>query len=225
MKRNHILACVTACSMAATSFGADSLVSMSWGFDTADNPATATPGEANPIPATGTAEITVGFATGYSPGPFVSPPLNFGTATGIWDIGPGGVKMDVDLYAATPEAKLDYSVVVRQFASTAPSVGFPYSPVVTFSVPGWTLASQVEKEVTSNGTWIESTYTWQQLSVSGPVTLTMTSDGQRGLLLDSLAFYVLGDLVPIPEPSVTQLGALGAFLLGIGAFRRRKRTA
>lgn len=225
MKRHYTLAGIVACGMAVTSFGAEA-TTMFWGFDTADNPAVGQPGENNPLPATGLAEVTPGFALGYFPGvPDIG--LNVGTATGVWDIGGAGsgVQMDIDLFAATPEAKLDYTVVVRQFASTAPQVGFPYSPVVGFSIPGWTLESQVEQETTPNGTWIQSTYTWQQLSVGGPITLTMTADGSKGLLLDSIAFSVMGDLVPIPEPSVTQLGALAAFMFGLGMFRRRKTAA
>lgn len=229
MKRNQILAGLTAVGMAATSLGADSTTTMYWGFDTADNPSIGEPDAANTVPATGTANVNADFGEGYFPGTVVIPdvPLDFGTATGVWDIGgaQGGVTMGLDLYDPTPLTPVAYQVVVRQFASTAPSVGFPYSPNVTFSVPGWTLNSQVEQEITPNGTWIESTYSWQQLTVSGAITLTMSSDAGRGLLLDSLAFSAIGDLVPIPEPGVTQLGALAALMLGIGGFRRSRTAA
>lgn len=228
MKRNQILAVLSAFGMTVSSLGADP-TTVFWGFDTADNPAIGTPDTTNPYPSTGTAEINSDFGEGYFPGTVVIPdvPLNFGTATGVWDIGgaQGGVTMGLDLYDPTPGTPLAYTVVVRQFASTAPQVGFPYSPNVTFSVPGWALDSQVEKEITVNGTWIESTYTWQQVAASGGITLTMSSDPGKGLLLDSLAFSVLGDLVPIPEPSASQLGGLAALMLGIGAFRRSKTTA
>jgi len=226
MKRNHILAGVTACGMAASALGADTVTTMFWDFATADNPAIAAPADTNPFPAVGTAAITVGVGEGYFPGAVVIPGLSFGTPTGVWDIGPGGVQMDMDIYDPTPESPLSYTVVVNQFASAAG--GFPYSPNVGWSIAGAQLVSQQTKEVVpgaNGGTWIESTYTWQQLSVSSGITLTMTSDPGKGLLLDSLAFSVMGDLIPIPEPSVTQLGALAALMLGLGAFRRSKTAA
>jgi hypothetical protein len=221
MKRNHILAGITACSIVAGALGAET--KMTWGFATGDNPALGQPDAANPFPATGTAEVTKGVGVGYIPGTFVVPGFDFGTATGLWDIGPGGVKMDIDLYAATPTTKLDYRVVVGMFASTGLQPGFPYSPNVSFSIPGGQLTGDpLVKETTTSGQWIESTYTWQQLSVNGPLTLTMSAEAGRGLLLDSLSFSVMGDLVPIPEPSVAQLGALAVLMLGIGAVRSRK---
>jgi len=230
MNRNNILAGITAFGMGLSALGAGTETIMTWNFDTSDNPAIGEPGAANPVPATGTANIQYGVGLGYFPGTVVDPdvPLNFGSATGVWDIGGAGtgVKMDIDLYPATPTTKLDYKVVVRQFASTAPQVGFPYSPNVTFSIPGYQLVgTPVEEESTANGVWIKSTYSWQQLSVAGPITLTMGADSGKGLLLDSLAFSVTGDLVPIPEPSVGQLGAVAALMLGIGPFRRTKANA
>lgn len=230
MNRNHILAGITAFGMGISALGAGSETIMTWNFGTSDNPAIGEPGAANPVPATGTALVTPVVGEGYFPGTVViqDVPLNFGTATGVWDLGGvgAGVKLDIDLYAATPTSKLDYTLVVRQFASTAPQVGFPYSPNVTFSIPGYQMVgASVEEETTANGVWIKSTYSWQQLSVNGAITLTMGTDPSKGLLLDSLAFSVMGDLVPIPEPSVSELGALAALMLGIGAFRRPKANA
>jgi hypothetical protein len=211
--------------MAASAFGADPVTTVYWGFDNSANPAIGQAAATNPYTFTGTAAIDVGLATGYYPGKVVIPDvdLNFGNATGVWDIGPGSVVMGLpELVDATPETTLSYSVIVRQFASTAPSVGFPYSPIVTFSTPGAQQTSQVEVEQTVNGVWIETTYNWQQLTANGPITLTMFSDGNKGLLLDSLTFSVMGDLVPIPEPSVAQLGALAALMLGLSTVRRNK---
>jgi len=230
MKRNLILAGITACGMAASALGAGPETKMSWGFDTGDNPANGLADAGNPIPATATALIDYGFGTGYYIGRFDVGFGDYGTPTGIWDIGQsatgqGSVKMDVGLFGATPETKLDYTVVVNMFASEGLSPGFPYSGTVSFSIPGAQVSS-VDKQITSSGRWIESTYSWQQLAVgSGPITLTMNTVEQRGLLLDSLAFSVIGDLTPVPEPSVSQLGALAALMLGIGTLRRSKTVA
>jgi len=202
---------------------------MSWNFDTAQNPAPAVPDPANPVPATATAEVAPGFGIGYVPGKLELPGFDFGAATGLWDIGGNGagVKIDLGLYGATPTTLLDYQVVVGIFASTGLTPDFPYSAGVQFSIPGAVLTGTVIKQTTSSGQWIESTYAWQQLAIgSTPVTLTL-SDGpsSSGLLLDSLTFSVFGDLSPIPEPSVSQLGALAAVALGLGALRRSKVQA
>lgn len=223
MNKNHILAGIAAFSVAGSVLAGAPETKMSWGFGTGDNPAVGVPADSNPIPATGTATVTKGTGLGYFPGTLVVPGFDFGTATGLWDIARGGVQVDLDVFGATPDAKLDYTLVVGMFASTGLNPGFPYSANVTFSIPGaQPVGNPVIKQSTTSGDWIESTYAWSQLEVgTGPITITMSSASGRGLLLDSLAFSVMGDLAPIPEPSVAQLGGLAALMLGIGAFRRK----
>jgi hypothetical protein len=238
MKSTQILTGIAALSASLSGFGADAVSTWSWGFEASDNPAITKPTDGNPFAGTGTATISVGTGEGY----FADvvelsnlTGLNFGTATGVWDVlsnasgtAIGGATLGIDLYAPSPEALLDYTVVIRHFAST-PVGGFqPYPGTVNFSIGGSTKVSEtVVQNVpgAGGGSWIESTYAWENLSVNGPITLTLSSDPARGLLLDSIAFSVMGDLVPIPEPSVTQLGALAALLLGVGAFRRTRTTA
>jgi hypothetical protein len=222
MKNRLILLSLAAVSAAVGASAAEPLTAMKWDFGTSANPSVVKPADANPFNATGTTSITPGAGIGYSSGIFLGDP-GFGTATGLWDILNGSVTLGLDMYPATPATTLDYSLVVNHFASPAP--GFPYSSELFFSIPGAQLISQITKESPTEGFWIESTYTWQQLTVSGTIELTVTGKPNSGFLMDALAFYVAGSLTPIPEPSVAQLGVAAAFMFGLFGMRNRKQSA
>jgi hypothetical protein len=227
MKTKHLVILAAAASASAlTALAQDTpTTTMVWDFSTPDNPASVTPTSQNPFNVTGTATIVPGVgAEGYSAGVFLNRPDFYGTATGLWDMLNGSVTIDlVDQLAGTENGMLDYTLVVRHFVSPPP--GFPYPSTISFSVPGAQLDSQVAQEVAGLGSWVLSTYSWQQVPVDGLVSLTMSTEANRGLLLDSLSFSVIGELVPIPEPSVAQLGALAALVLGLGSVRRRHNAA
>jgi hypothetical protein len=239
MKRTQLFSGIVAISASLSGFAADAVTTMFWGFEASDNPAVTKPTDANPFGATGTAAVSIGTGEGY----FATAQtfsdltgLNFGNASGLWDVlttpsgaTVGGVTLGLDMFGATPESTVGYTLVLTHFAST-PVGGFqPYPGTMNFSIAGATKVSETEVQNVpgqGGGSWIESTYAWENLSLGGgPVTLTLSAENGRGLLLDSITFSVMGDLSPIPEPSVTQLGALAALMLGIGAFRRTKTAA
>lgn len=224
MKTKQIIGGLVAVFTGATAFAADPITSMEWQFGNNDNPATVTPPpEQNPFGATGTATITPGVGTGYWSGTFLEGvDTGYGTKTGIWDIGNGGVQVGIDLVPATPSTLLDYTLTLDQFVSPG---NFPYSQQVGFSISDAPVVTSSALESTANGQWVEFIYQWSGLSVSGPVGLDITSDLNKGLLLDRVAFNVTGSLVAIPEPTVTQLGVMGLAILGFLSWRRGKTAA
>jgi len=198
---------------------------MDWTFSTASNPSVVQPATANPYNAIGTAAIEFGRGTGYSPGRYlehINPAFSerYGSATGMWDILNGGVTFGINMYQESQPLTLRFALT--QFASGG---GFPFSANVGFSLPGNPadhLLGVETIESTQAGFWLRSTYEWQSVDFgAGPITIILSSDPDgNGLLLDSLGFTVLGDLTPIPEPTVTQLGLVG---LLAGAFARLRR--
>jgi len=227
MKTKHValLAAAASCS-AITALAADpATTTMVWDFSTPDNPAVVQPESQNPFNLEGRATMVQGTGSEpYSPGVFLNDSANYGTATGLWDLLSGSATVElVDQVPGTQNGLLDYTLVLRHFVSQAPLPNFPFSATVSFSLPGAVLVSQSVQQATSIGSWVLSTYSWQQVQVPGLVSLTVSSEPNRNLLLDSLSFSVIGDLAPIPEPSVAQLGALGALMLGFSV--RRRRTA
>jgi hypothetical protein len=230
MKTNNLALLVASAScVGLTAFAADpATTSMVWDFSTPDNPSVQQPtGDTNPFDAVGTVTIETGLGGGGYFGGVAYPefPGDFGTATGVWDTLNGSVTVGLDQLAGTAGGLLDYTLVLRQYVNNPP--GFPYSPALQFSVPGVELVSQVPVETiqSAGASWVVSTYRWQQVAVDGFISLTLSTDPNRNMLLDSLSFSVTGDLVPIPEPNVAQLGALAALMLGVGSFRRSKRQA
>jgi len=225
MKTTHVIpfAAVASCLL-LNGFAADATTTMVWDFSTPDNPSVIQPASANPFNAYGTATIVPGLGgEGYSSGVFLNNSALYGTATGLLDLLNGNVTLGLDQLAGTPTGTLDYTLVIRQFISNPP--GFPYPPTLQFSIAGVNLVSQTRQETAAVGSWYLSTYSWDNVAVSGPVTLTLSTDPNRNLLLDSLSFSVIGDLVPIPEPSVAQLGGLAVLMLGLGTLRRKKSVA
>lgn len=224
MKPKQILVSLTAFLWAGVAMAADPVTTMVWEFNTPDNPSTVQPPpESNPAGGTGTVTVNAGVGLGYFPGkfePLGEPTNDYGTQTGLWDILNGDVKIDVDLLAATPDTKLDYRLTLKYFVSPQ---NFPYSQNFTFSIPGVQLVSQTGFENTVQGTWVEGVYAWDQLSVPGALTLVITPEAQRGFLLDSLAFSVTGNLVPVPEPSTSGLALFGLAVLGFASRRRNGR--
>ena len=220
MKPQAVLSTLALVAGTVTSFAADAdpVSSYEWNFSTSENPAEFTPvGPENPFGATWTADIDVGVGTGHSAGVFnPENPGAFGTQTGMWDILSGSVTVTIDLMPATT---VDYTLKVTQFANLPGQ--FPFSMNLTFSLPGQTLVSSTSVQTGLEGDWIESTYVWQDLTSSGPITLTIFSDPGRGFLLDNLAVDVSGILVPVPEPTTPTLLALGTLsLLTLGRKRR-----
>lgn len=217
MKPKQILAGVALLSAVVPALAAD-VTTISWQFGTADNPVEVTPPPAsNPSGATGTLEINDGTGTGYWSGTMLDD-ATYGTPTGVWDILNGSIDVSID---RIPGGEADYTLKLTQFVSLPG--GFPFALPVSFSLPGSTLVSQTLIENTSIGQWVESTYAWQNLTGLDGLSLTISSDPGKGLLLDSLAIEVSGILVPIPEPTVAQLGALGVLGLGLLSGRRSNR--
>lgn len=196
-----------------TAVAADPVSSYEWTFSTSQNPAEFTPATENPFGATWTADVNFGQGTGYHQGRFDNDP-GYGTVTGMWDIGAGDVTFELD---RMPLTTVDLMVTVRHFVSLPGA--FPFSLGLSFSLPGQTLVSQSSFQIASSGDWVESTYAWQDLTSSGPITLSIFSEPGRGFLLDSLAVDVTGILVPVPEPATVSLLALGA--MGVLALRRK----
>ena len=200
---------------ALTGFAADPVSSFEWTFGTSENPAEFTPaGAENPFGATWTADVDVGVGTGYYSGVFRDNPA-YGTQTGMWDILTGGVTFELD---RMPETTVDLTVTVRHFVSLPG--GFPFSLGLSFSLPGGSLVGESAIQHATAGDWVESTYAWQDLTSSGPITLSIFSEPGRGFLLDNLAVDVTGILVPVPEPGTATLLALGAF--GLMALGRKR---
>lgn len=221
MKAKLVLGGVAVLMSVPSVLAADPTTTMVWEFDNADNPAVVEPGPAeNPFSGIGTATINQGTGTGYWSGVFLDDPgLGYGTPTGLWDILNGDVSLSIDLFAS-PGTQVTYELTVGQFVSPQ---NFPFSSDLSFSIPDGQLVSQSGVENTPNGgTWVESTYLWENLSVNGPLSLTLSSVTGAGLLLDSLAISVTGSLVPIPEPSAAQLGLLGLGMTLLWSARRRK---
>lgn len=229
MKTKHLAILAVAATCASSSaFAADAETTMAWDFSTPDNPSVQQPaGDTNPFDAIGTVSITPGLGGGgyFSGVAYPTFPGDFGTATGVWDLLNGSVTVGLDQLAGTPGGVLDYTLVLRQYANNPP--GFPYPSSLQFSIAGAELVSQVPVETiqSAGASWVVSTYRWEQVAVDGFITLTLSTEPNRGALLDSLSFSVTGDLVPIPEPSVAQLGAMAALLLGVGGLRRPKQRA
>jgi hypothetical protein len=226
MNTKHTAIIVAAIIGGATAaVAAENDTTMVWDFSTPDNPSVQQPaGADNPFNAEGTVTVDVGLGGGgyFSGVAFPEFPGFYGTATGVWDLLNGSVTVGLDQLAGTAGGLLDYTLVLRQYVNNPP--GFPYSPTLQFSIPGGNLVSQVAQETiaSAGASWVVSTYSWQQVAVDGFITLTVSTEENRGLLLDSLSFSVMGDLVPIPEPGVMQLGVLGALILGLGRVRRSK---
>lgn len=224
MKPKQTVVGLTALLCAGVAIAAEPVTTMVWEFSTPDNPSTVQPPpESNPAGGTGTMTVNAGLGLGYFSGkfePLGEPTNDYGTQTGLWDILNGDVKIDVDLLAATPETKLDYTLTLTYFVSPQ---NFPYTQNFTFSIPGVQLVSQTGIENTVQGTWVEGVYAWEQLSVPGALTLVITPESQRGFLLDSLAFSVTGNLVPVPEPSTGAMALFGMAFLGFAARRRDNR--
>ena len=218
MKPNQILAGLACLMAAAPAFSAD-VTSITWQFATDANPVEITPAAAvNPYGAKGTLEITPGTGTGHWSGTMLENPA-YGTATGLWDILAGSVDVGID---KIPAAEADYTLTMKQFVS--PGGLFPYALNVSFSLLGTPDASNSTViESTSLGQWVESTYEWHNLTANEGLSLTISTTPGAGLLLDSLAIEVTGILIPIPEPTVAQLGGLGLAALGFLSLRRGSR--
>lgn len=229
MKTKHpVLLVVAALCGTSAAFGADAETTMVWDFSTPDNPSVQQPvGPSNPFNAEGTVSIDVGLGGGgyFSGVAYPEFPGDFGTATGSWDLLNGSVTVSLDQLGTGAASPLDYTLVLRQYVNNPP--GFPYSANLQFSIPGGQLVSQVTEETIQSvgASWVVSTYQWQELAVDGQVTITLSTDQNRNLLLDSLTFSVTGDLVLIPEPGVAHLGVLGALMLGLSNVRRSKQQA
>lgn len=221
------LGLVTAAGV-VSALAADPITSMDWQFGTSDNPSAASfPVGGNPFGASATATVDPGAGVGYYEGTFDAggfEPGGYGSLTGGWDILSGSVTLALDLMPATPTTLLSYTLTLNQFVSANPE--FPYPFTVSFSVPNSTLVNTVTLEgpTANNGNWVQSTYQWDNLSVSGPVGLTISSDTGKGLLLDRVQFNVTGSLVAIPEPTTSQLGFVGLAILGFLSWRRSKAT-
>lgn len=227
MNAKHIsLGLVTAAGV-VSALAADPITSMEWQFGTSDNPSAASfPVGGNPFGASATATVNSGAGVGYYDGTFDvavgTDPGSYGTLTGGWDILNGGVTLALDLMPATPTTLLSYTLTLDQYVSNG---NFPYTVTVSFSEPNAQLVSSTDLEATGNGgKWVQTTYQWDNLVVSGPVGLTFSSDTGKGLLLDRVQFNVTGSLVAIPEPTTSQLGVVGLAILGFLSWRRSKAT-
>lgn len=221
------LGLVTAAGV-VSALAADPITSMDWQFGTSDNPSAASfPVGGNPFGASATATVDPGTAgLGYYEGAFDaggSFPGGYGTLSGGWDILNGSVTLAMDLMPATPTTLLNYTLTLNQYVSNG---NVPYTVTVLFSEPNAQLVNTVNLEgpTVDGGTWVQTTYQWDNLSVSGPVGLTFSSDAGKGLLLDRVQFNVTGSLVAIPEPTTSQLGFVGLAILGFLSWRRSKAT-
>ncbi len=228
MKRNQVISAFSVLASVGSVLAGAPETTMDWTFSNNSNPSVVQPAAVNPYNATGTALIDVGRGGGYNPGRFLEHlglSEGYGSATGLWDILDGGITFGIDQYQASDP--LTFRVVVTQFASGG---SFPFSPNVGFSLPGTSaehLVSQETVETDSEGFWLKSTYEWQGLDFgTGPLTVTLSSDPVQGngLLVDALSFTVLGALVPIPEPSISQLGLVGLLVGAFAAMRRRQNV-
>ncbi|MGD0538648.1 MAG: PEP-CTERM sorting domain-containing protein [Verrucomicrobiota bacterium] len=180
----------------------------------------------NPSSATGSDVVNAGSGTGYYSGTF-SPELptdptlgqNYGTQTGVWDTLNGSLQLSVPQRQAV--STVSYTLTIDLYAT---GTGFPYSSGLTFSVPNSTLNSSVPISAVTpaGGRWYESVYSWTGLTPSGPLSLSVFGTLNNGLLVDRVQWQILGDLAPVPEPTVVQLAAVGSVILGFAAWRRRQ---
>ncbi len=208
---------------------ADPTTTMDWEFSTSDNPATVTPDTSvNPFGATGTAAIDQSNGDGYQAGTLFEQygQTGYGTQTGLWDLlNAGTMELSLDKQAAAG-ATLSYTLTVDAFFSSP--LSFPnISDAMTFSLPNAQQVSRTQLNSGDKGAWYEVVYSWNQVNTSGPISLTLTSPaglGATDLVIDRIQFSISGNLAPIPEPTVVQLGAVGFAALGLWSWRQRRQA-
>jgi hypothetical protein len=133
--------------------------------------------------------------------------------------GSGQIQLTLDRTSVDP---VDYTVVITQFADRN-----IYPGTLSFSLAGATFVSEtvvVPQTANMTGSWYEDTYQWSAVDLGGnAIVLDIgPSSAIAGLLVDEVQFSILGNLIPIPEPGVSQLAAAGLLAFAMRYWSRRK---
>jgi len=74
------------------------------------------------------------------------------------------------------------------------------------------------------GSWYEDTYSWSDVNLSPTVSLDISpgAGGSGALLFDEVRLTIVGQLGPVPEPSVGLITVAGLLALGVRSWLRRK---
>ncbi len=227
MKASEIILSIGAgLSLVLTSQAQPTTNTLDWNFSSGGNP--------SPINASGTINPSGGNPTATFFGNnnsyfFTTVPGSggangyYGPPTGLWDVNNGELDLTLNRTAPSP---VDYKVVITQFID-APFGGL-YAGTVGFSVPNAQfLARIVVVPQTGNmgGFWAADTYSWTGVSLLGTnVTMNIKPTG-AALLLDDVQFTIVGGLIPVPEPGVSQVAAIGLIAFGMVSWFRRTRNA
>jgi hypothetical protein len=192
---------------------------LDWTFSTSANPSA--PDTATSInPSGGDPEATF---TGNNNTYFVGtgPQGLYGSPTGLWDVENNGqLALTLNLSAV---GTVNYTLQVWQFADSSRSL---YPGTLTLLPAGAQFVSEsvyVPQTGTMIGSWYEDTYSWSDVALNPSVTLDITpGTGSVALLFDQVQLTIVGDLVPVPEPSCGLIALAGLAAFGMISWFRRK---
>ena len=221
MKASEIILSIGAgLSLVLTSQAQPTTNTLDWNFSFAGNP--------SPINASGTTNTSGGTATAtfvglnntyfFNSGPGGASGY-FGPPTGLWDVNNGELDLSLNRTASSP---VNYRVVVTQFIDNQ-----LYPGTVGFSVPNAQFLNRnvvVPQSGNMGGFWAADTYSWTGVSLSGANFTMNLNPGTAGtaLLLDDVQFTIV---IPVPEPGVSQVAAIGLIAFGMVSWIRRTRNA
>ena len=225
MKASEIILSIGAgLSLVLTSQAQPTTNTLDWNFSFAGNP--------SPINASGTTNTSGGTPTATFVGNnntyfFNTTPLGgangyFGARDGLWDVNNGELDLSLNRTAPSP---VNYWLVITQFIDNQ-----LYPGTVGFSVPNAQFVNRnvvVPQSGNMGGFWAADTYSWTGVSLPGtPVTMNI-NPGTIGtaLLLDDVQFTISGVLIPVPEPGISQIAAVGLIAFGMVSWFRRTRNA
>jgi hypothetical protein len=219
MKLKTIIVGVVAClSLAVAAQAATTTNILDWTFSTSANPSA--PDAATSInPDGGNPEATfTGNNNTYYFG--AGPQGVTGSPTGLWDMENGQLQLSLDLAAVGTVA---YTLQIWQFADAGRSI---YPGAVSFSPSGGQFVSEtvyVPQSGNMIGSWYEDTYSWSGVALDPSVSLDITASPVTGaVLFDQVQLTVVGDLVPVPEPSCGLMTLAGLLAFGMISWCRRK---
>jgi hypothetical protein len=225
MKANKTILRISSLLLMALTSQAATLTTLDWKLSLAGNPTALDSSSVNPSNATVTATFNGNNNTyffGAGPGGANS---YFGPKTGLWDVNNGDLLITLNQTALTP---VDFTLVITHFID-----GLLYPGTASFSpFPNYTSSSRtvvVPQTGLMGGFWAADTYTWSQVSILNNAAVSfdiIPGLGSGGaMLFDEVQFSINGDLIPIPEPGISQIALTGLAAIGFGSWVRRKRKA
>ena len=116
-----------------------------------------------------------------------------------------------------------YTLQVWQFVDSGRSF---YPGALSFSPSGAQVGPEtvyVPQSGTMIGSWYETTYSWSDVTLDPSISLDITASPVSGaVLFDEVRLTVVGDLVPVPEPSAGLMTLAGLLAFGVISWYRRK---